>query len=127
MQDPVQSALQSLAQALDAPRPEAGDSAASGRWRWTVRQQMTEVRDTLARETAHAHDGWLAAREFSVLRERNVLLTRMAALGPVVLESPEIDGVRHQVRRLVADIAHHRQRIHDLAYDAVEMELGGSE
>jgi hypothetical protein len=127
MQDPVQSALHGLVQALDAPRPEAGDSGASGSWRWTVRQRMTEVRDSLARETALAHDGWLAAREFSVLRERNTLLTRMAALGPVVLESPEIDGVRHQVRRLVADIAHHRQRINDLAYDAVEMELGGSE
>ncbi len=29
--------------------------------------------------------------------------------------------------RLLTDINHHLQRLHDLAYDDVELELGGSE
>jgi hypothetical protein len=44
-----------------------------------------------------------------------------------VLECPEIEAVRSEIRRLIADVAHYLQRVHDLAYDAVELELGGSE
>jgi hypothetical protein len=38
-----------------------------------------------------------------------------------------VDRVREELRRLVADIARHVQRINDLVYDEVELELGGSE
>ena len=31
------------------------------------------------------------------------------------------------MKRLLTDISHHFQRLHDLAYDEVELELGGSE
>jgi hypothetical protein len=31
------------------------------------------------------------------------------------------------VQRLLVDVGHHAQRLHDLAYDEVELELGGSE
>jgi len=31
------------------------------------------------------------------------------------------------LKRLLVDISHHVQRLHDLAYDEVELELGGSE
>ena len=43
-----------------------------------------------------------------------------------MLESPDLttSGAR---LRLLTDINHHLQRLHDLAYDDVEMELGGSE
>jgi hypothetical protein len=44
-----------------------------------------------------------------------------------VLENPDVEAVRVELKRLVADIAHHCQRLHDLAYDEVELELGGSE
>ena len=35
--------------------------------------------------------------------------------------------VRADLLRLLTDVTHHVQRIHDLAYDEVELELGGSE
>ena len=62
-----------------------------------------------------------------MLRERNALLGRLSTLGPAVLDSPDVEVVRRDVKRLVADVAHHLQRLHDLAYDEVEIELGGSE
>lgn len=118
------SALQGLHQALEVPRrPGVPD----GSWRWNVRQHMGAVRDALVAETGHGGEGWLAAREGGLLRERTLLLNRLSSLGPRVLESPSPDVVRADLLRLLADIAHHRQRIHDLAYDEVELELGGSE
>jgi hypothetical protein len=124
MNDPMQAALSALAQAVDAPR-SAG--ATQGNWRWTVRQQMAAVRDALGRESAHARDGWAVAREYSVLRERQSLMTRLAQLGPMVLEASDLEPVRAELKRLVADLAHHRQRLRDLVYDEVEIEFGGSE
>ena len=120
----LQTALHGLVQAVDAPRLHG---RALGNWRWTVRQRMASVRDGLAIETAGGSDGWLAARESSVLRDRNALIMRLSALGQGVLESPEVEQVRNEVKRLVTDIHHHHQKLHDLAYDAVEIELGGSE
>lgn len=118
------SAMQGLQQALEAPRrPGVPD----GNWRWTVRQRMGGVRDALIAETGHGGEGWLAAREGGLLRERTLLLNRLSALGPRVLESPDLDVVRADLQRLLTDVAHHLQRIHDLAYDEVELELGGSE
>ena len=35
--------------------------------------------------------------------------------------------MRTELRRLAADIAHHEQRLHDLVFDDIELELGGSE
>lgn len=118
------SAMQGLAQALEAPRRPG---VPLGNWRWNVRQRMAAVRDALIAETAHGSEGWLAAREGGLLRERTLLLNRLSALGPRVLESPDVEAVRADLVRLLTDIAHHLQRIHDLAYDEVELELGGSE
>jgi hypothetical protein len=120
----MSAALQGLALALDAPHREG---VPLGNWRWVVRQRMAAVRDHLISEGEHPEDGWLAARGGAALRERNALLVRLSALGPQVLESPGVDTVRTELKRLVADIAHHVQRLHDLAYDEVELELGGSE
>jgi hypothetical protein len=118
------TALQGLQQALDAPRQPA---AALASWRWTVRQRMAAVRDVLVTEADIPDEGWLAAREGTVLRERTALLGRMSTLGPEVLESPRVEDVRNELHRLVVDVARHGQRLHDLAYDEVELELGGSE
>jgi hypothetical protein len=120
----LQMALNGLTQAIDAPRLEG---RALGNWRWTVRQRMASVRDGLARETTESSDSWLVARESSVLRDRNALMTRLSVLGQGVLDSPEVEQLRFELKRLVTDIHHHRQKVHDLAYDAVELELGGSE
>lgn len=118
------TAVQGLAQALEAPRRPG---VPEGNWRWTVRQRMGAVRDALIAETGHGSEGWFAAREGGLLRERTLLLNRLSALGPRVLESPNLDVVRADLLRLLTDIAHHVQRLHDLAYDEVELELGGEE
>lgn len=118
------AALRGLEQAVEVPR---GAGIALGNWRWTVRQRMAAVRDALIGEVAGADDGWLAARGGLAFRERNALLARLAALGPQVLESPDVERVRVELRRLLRDIARHMQRLNDLAYDEVELELGGSE
>ena len=120
----VTAALHGLEQALHAPRR---DGVALGTWRWTVRQRMAALRDALAGEDDAAEDGWLAARGGSAFRERNALLVRLARLGPAVLERPDAEGVRADLLRLAADVRRHVQRLHDLAYDEVEIELGGSE
>jgi len=118
------AALQSLQQTLDAPPQQR---MPLGTWRWSVRQQMAGVRDVLISETTQHEDEWLDARGGAVLRERNALLGRLSELGPRVLEVEDVEVVRQELRRLLADIAHHLQRLNDLAYDDVSLELGGSE
>ncbi|WP_203337550.1 hypothetical protein [Nocardioides limicola] len=120
----TQTALASLRAALEAPRT---DGPALGNWRWTVRRRLAEVRDVLALERATTKDGWLAARSGTVLRERNALLTRVAAIAHDVLDNADVEDVRTEILRLLGDINHHLQRLTDLAYDDVEIELGGSE
>ncbi|MEZ5094675.1 MAG: hypothetical protein R2731_00165 [Nocardioides sp.] len=116
--------LHRLHQAVESPRAHGPQL---GTWRWTVRQHMAGLRDLLVSETAQHENAWLAARGGSVLRERTALLSRLSRLGPRVLESEEIEELRAELRRLICDVRHHVQRLHDLAYDEVEMEIGGSE
>lgn len=120
----LQTALTGFAQILDA---SGHTGTALGNWRWTVRQRLAAVREALSQENAQAADGWLAARESSVLKERNGLLLRLGRMGPEVLEAHDVEKVRRELRRLLVDLQHHVQRLHDLAYDEVELELGGSE
>ncbi|QIK74689.1 hypothetical protein [Nocardioides piscis] len=117
-------ALAELHRALEAPRDGV---VSTGSWRWNVRQRMTRVRDLLIRESEHPDEAWLSARRGSALRERQALLARMGALGPEVLENPDLEQVREHGLRLLSDIDHHLQRLRDLAYDDVALELGGSE
>lgn len=124
MNDPLQAALAGLSQVIEAP---CAPGTQAGNWRWTVRQRLGQLREGLSAETARAHDGWAVAREGSVLRERYTLMKRIAELGPLVLENPELDAVRHDVRRLVADVHHHRQRLQNVAWDEAEVDFGGSE
>ena len=118
------AALQALDHALDAPRRPG---IPLGNWRWLVRQRMGAVRDVLVGEAAGSEDGWLAARGGTAFRERNALLARLSTLGPQILETPDIEGTRMELKRLLMDIQRHVQRLNDLAYDEVELELGGSE
>jgi hypothetical protein len=118
------AALQALDQALDAPRRPG---IPLGNWRWLVRQRMGGVRDALVGEAAGSDDGWLAARGGTAFRERNALLARLSTLGPQILETPDVEATRIELKRLLMDIQRHLQRLNDLAYDEVELELGGSE
>ena len=61
------------------------------------------------------------------MRERDALLVRLHHLSHEVLVAPDVEAVAAQLSRLLGDIEHHRQRLHDLAYDDVELEIGGSE
>ena len=118
------AALLALDQSLDAPR-RAGIPL--GNWRWVVRQRMGVVRDELLGEKAGSKDGWLAARGGAAFRERNALLSRLSALSAQVLETPDVESTRLELKRLVVDVNRHMQRLNDIAYDEVEMEIGGSE
>ncbi len=117
------AALVELHRALDAPCTVSE----AGGWRWTVRRHLAPVRDAIEREHHAPADGWLSARHGRSARERASLLARLSALGPTVLEHPDLDEVRVASRRLLADVEHYVQRQHDLAYDEVELEIGGSE
>lgn len=118
------AALRGLAGANEMPGRE-GPSL--GSWRWTMRQRIGTVREALLEETTGGEDEWLAARGGVAFRERNALLMRLGTLGTRVLEDPDVGAVRAEVARLVADVQRHVQRLHDLAYDDVEMELGGGD
>ena len=118
------AALQALDQSLDAPRKPG---IPLGNWRWVVRQRMGVVRDELLGEKAGSKDGWLAARGGAAFRERNALLSRLSALSAQVLETPDVEATRMELKRLLVDVNRHMQRLNDIAYDEVEMEIGGSE
>lgn len=118
------AALQALDHALDTPRKTG---IPLGNWRWMVRQRMGVVRDELLGERAGSKDGWLAARGGAAFRERNALLSRLSSLATQVLETPDVEATRIELKRLVVDVNRHLQRLNDIAYDEVEMEIGGSE
>lgn len=117
-------ALTGLAAAAQVPLREGAPTTS---WRWSVRQRMAAVRDALMLETNDSEDGWLAARGGAAFRERNALLSRLGELGTRVLEDKDIDAVRAEVGRLVTTVSHHVQKVNDIAYDEVELELGGEE
>lgn len=116
----LEHAILGLRQAVQSPRRHHA-------WRWLVRHRMTGVKEALAGELIRDGDAWLTAREGALVRERDTLLGRLADLGPEVLEAPDTEFVRRQLTRLVADLERHRQRLNDLVYDSVALELGGSE
>lgn len=116
------AALARLLQAVEAPL-----GSNSGAWRWTVRQALAGVRDLLGTECAAHDNAWLAARQTNVLAERTSLLIRLGAMGPRVLEDEALTPLCDDLKRLIRDVDRHLQHLHDLAWDDVEMEIGGSE
>ena len=108
-----------------ADLPTDGESLS--RWRWAVRQHLVGVRDLLTADGGAGTDGWLAARGTRTDRRRNALLARLSLLGQQVLESPDVAAMAGPLRRLAVDVRHHRQRISDLVYDEVALELGGED
>lgn len=96
-------------------------------WRVTMRQGLTSVREALSDERFSSWDGWLAARSGTSDRERQQLLARITALGGGILDRLDTERVASEVRRLLNDVEHYRQRMNDLVYDSVSMEIGGSE
>ena len=116
----LEESIIGLRKALVLPRQQQG-------WGWLVRQRMAAVKDALIEEEGRSSEAWLAARQGSVVRERNALLSQLAMLGPLVLEGSDPESVRARLLRLVHDLERHRQRLSDLVYDSVSLEFGGSE
>jgi hypothetical protein len=118
--DPLETAIRELRQILasDPTSPE---------WRWHVRRRLSGVKDALSGVPARQPEAWLAARTVLSQRERSQLQGRLLALSAGVLDRLEADTIAHELRRLLGDLEHHVQRLHDLVYDSVSLELGGSE
>ncbi len=113
----LDNAIHGLEQALaDSPQQT---------WHGLVRQRIASVHEALLNERARAGDAWQAAREAHLKRERKHLVERMNNLDAA--KFPDPDEFSAEVRRLILDLAHHRQRVNDLVYDSVSMDLGGSE
>ena len=106
--------------------PSAAAASAGQAWRWELRRKLIAVRDLLTVESPAAYDGWLAARAARGMRERTLLLRRVAALGDVVQTATEAVA-RTEVARLLGDIDRYRRRARELQWDDVQLELGGSE
>ncbi len=117
----LEHAIVGLRQALGVPRRD-------DHWRRLVHRRIAAVADALRLEySLPGDDSWLAPRELLLLRERERLTRRVTALGRAILESTDREPVRRQFDRLLRDLEHHRQRLNDLAYDTVALELGGSD
>lgn len=87
-----------------------------------ARAHVDQLRERLLRfAPAPVHEPAVVARRAAHLRERDALLARLTALRD---RGPDTSD---EVRRLGADVDHHLQRGRDLAWDDVELELGGSE
>lgn len=110
----------------DLLRPEHGRDNLQG-WRWNVRRQLTPLRDELVHERLSRREAWLSARAARAVQERDQLLARLNHLASQVLVTSDVDALAADLSRLVADIDRHAQRVRDLAYDDVELEIGGSE
>lgn len=113
-------AIVGLEQALDRPRKHE-------MWRWLVRHRAEGVHDALTTEQTRATDAWLTPRQSSLARERDLLLHRLTWLTGQVADCPDVEPVHHELKRLVCELERHRQRLNDLVYDTVALELGGSE
>ena len=117
-----------LDQAIHDLESAAEDSSTAsenpGAWRSAVRERLQRVRAGMA-EPLGSRDGWLVARAEHAERDRCALLERITSATKRVSEPRSTTTVLPEIRRLTRDLAHYRQRLHDLNYDAVELELGG--
>lgn len=116
----LEHAIVGLQQALDTPRRH-------NMWRWLVRHRLARVKEALTLEHSRVGDAWLAARQVTLARERDQLLGKLTGIGPQILEAPDVEPVRQELRRLIADLDRHRQRLNDLVYDTVSLEFGGEQ
>lgn len=117
----LEQAVVGLDQALASP------TISQQSWRETVQERVSAVQEALTAERATAADTWLDARVAHLRRERDRLLARLSVLAATVPDATDLDTVRQSLHRLVVELHHHQQRVNDLAYDAVAMEVGGSD
>jgi hypothetical protein len=117
---PLETAIRDLRRLL-------GADASAVDWRWNVRRALSEVKDALDGPESRQAEAWLDAREGSSNRRRCQLQARIGALAAGVLDRLDVEVIQRELGRLQNDLEHHLQRMHDLVYDSVSLELGGSE
>ena len=117
---PLDTAIKELRQIL-------GTDVTTPEWRWNVRRRLSAVKDALADPQTRMADAWLSAREGTSNRHRTQLQARVSTLAAGVLDRLDVELIVGELRRLQTDLEHHVQRVHDLVYDSVSLELGGSE
>jgi hypothetical protein len=113
------SALRGLEAAILPPPP----GASLGNWRWAVRQRLGGVREAVVNgapaggaDTPSAH---------TALRERGVLLTRASDLADGVLDRADVDEVRTDLRRLMADAARYVRLLEDVGAESKSARTAG--
>ena len=119
--------MASLETAISELRQVLADDRTAPEWRWSVRRQLSEVKEALSQPQAAQPEAWLTARTLLSNRDRSQLQGRVMAVSAGVLDKLDADTIVREVKRLVGDLEHHVQRVHDLVYDSVSLELGGSE
>jgi hypothetical protein len=117
----LEQAVDELAGALTGP------TGMSQSWLHLVRQRVGRVVEELTSEQTQVGESWLSPRSSHLHRERTRLLIRLNALLAMAEEESDTEPVRRNLLRLVTDLHHHHQRVNDLFYDAVAMDVGGSE
>jgi hypothetical protein len=105
---PLARALAAADQALDAPR-RAGIPL--GNWRWVVRQRVAALRETLTSSSGTTRDGWLDVRGGAAFEERNRLMARLGVLAEEVLDSPDVEKTRLELKRVLVEVHRHVQRL----------------
>jgi hypothetical protein len=96
-------------------------------WRYLVKQRLTWVDAALAADNTYDAEPWLQPRLERLHRERVRLMSRTSLLASTICETLDLEPARESLARLVQDLQHYQQRVNDLAYDAVDMDVGGSE
>src|SRR5690349_14075470 len=119
--------MASLESAIRDLRSMLAADATAPEWRWNLRRRLSDVRDALGDPGARLGEAWLAARENGSNRCRRQLQARVTLLASGVLDRLDAETITTELGRLQADLEHYVQRLHDLVYDSVALELGGSE
>jgi hypothetical protein len=96
-------------------------------WRYLVKQRLNWVDAALASDASPDAEPWLQPRLEGLHRERARLMGRTSLLASTICEAVDLEPVRESLARLVHDLERYQQRVNDVAYDAVDMDVGGSE
>ena len=105
-------ALRALEVAVIPPRP----GSSLGNWRWGVRQKLGGVREAVVNGAPAGFQDTPSAH--AALRERGVLLTKASDLADGVLDRSDVEGVRTELRRLMADTSRYIRLLQDVAAES---------
>lgn len=119
--------MASLETAISELRQILADDPTAPAWRWNVRRRLSEVKEALVQPQVQQPEAWLAARAQLSNRDRSQLQGRVMSVSAGLLDKMDTEPIVREVKRLLGDLEHHVQRVHDLVYDSVSLELGGSE